>query len=101
MDVNVTFVLTPFSLKTNTYGKKEMAIRFKCNHIDELKNLSGLKIIEEANPYYEFTRSYIDYKTQTLRISFKENGVKTNVTLTSILIRLHICGVLRAILRIS
>ena len=72
MDVNVTFVLTPFSLKTNTYGKKEMAIRFKCNHIDELKNLSGLKIIEEANPYYEFTRSYIDYKTQTLRISFKE-----------------------------
>lgn len=72
MDVNVIFVLTPFFLKTNTYGKKEMAIRFQCNHIHELKKISGLKIIEKANPYYEFTRSYIDYKTQTLRICFKE-----------------------------
>ena len=72
MDVNVTFVLTPFSLKTNTYGKKEMAIRFKCNHPDELKKLSGFKVIEDENPYYTFTKSYIDLKSQTIRIAFKE-----------------------------
>ena len=34
MDVNVTFVLTPFSLKTNTYGKKELGeeVLFLCGY---------------------------------------------------------------------
>ena len=37
---------------------------------------------------------------KAVKVLSSEN-IKTNVTLTSILIRLHICGVLRAILRIS
>lgn len=38
----------------------------------ELKKLSGFKVIEDENPYYTFTKSYIDLKSQTIRIAYKE-----------------------------
>ena len=72
MDVNVSIVLTPFSVKTKTYKKTESAIKIRCNHPKELKNISGFRVTLDDNPYYTISRSYIDTKSQTLRIALKE-----------------------------
>ncbi len=72
MNINITFVKMPFSLRINEYVNHEFVYLVKnCNHPKLLSSISDFSISLEKNPYYRIEYSKFDYAHKNIRIKLK------------------------------